>query len=216
MRVDLLASLLRIVAAAVWLLVLLVAALGTGRALAQVPPGAEKYRRDLIREARLEWGLNAPIATFAAQIEQESGWNPDARSHVGALGLAQFMPATSTWISGAYGALAENAPRNPRWALRALATYDRYLWERVSAADDCHRAAKMLSAYNGGLGWIPRDEAAAEAAGYLRALWWRNVEAVNAGRSAAAWRENRGYPPAILFRREPRYVAAGWGRGLCE
>lgn len=33
----------------------------------------EQYRRDLTRSARLVWGLDAPVATMAAQIHQESG-----------------------------------------------------------------------------------------------------------------------------------------------
>ena len=44
-----------------------------------------------------------------------------------------------------------------------------------------------------------------------------HVERFNAGRHAAAYRENRDYPRRILGQLEPRYVAAGWGRGLrCE
>lgn len=209
-------SALRIIAFAAIAILLLVLALMPLAAYGQVHRDAEQYRRDLTREARLAWGLDAPIAALGAQIEQESSWNPEAKSQVGALGLAQFMPATATWISGAYPALAENQAKNPRWALRALATYDKYLWDRVSAADDCHRAAKMLSSYNGGLGWIARDESAATAAGLKPALWWGNVEKVNSGRSPSAFTENRGYPRAILFQREPKYIAAGWGRGLCE
>lgn len=181
-----------------------------------IPRGAEQYRRDLTREARLVWGLDAPIATLAAQIDQESRWIDDAESPVGAIGLAQFMPATADWIAGAYPALAENQPKNPRWALRALATYDKWIWDRVSATDECHRAAKMLSGYNGGLGWVYKDERAAALAGLRPALWWGNVETVNAGRSAPAWAENRAYPKGILLTREPGYIAAGWGKGLCE
>ena len=66
---------------------------------AQPPQAALQYRDDVIRNARLEWGLSAPVADFAAQLHQESGWRPDAVSPAGAQGLAQFMPATADWIS---------------------------------------------------------------------------------------------------------------------
>ncbi|ECE5264246.1 lytic transglycosylase domain-containing protein, partial [Salmonella enterica] len=45
---------------------------------AQPPQAALQYRDDVIRNARLEWGLSAPVADFAAQLHQESGWRPDA------------------------------------------------------------------------------------------------------------------------------------------
>jgi soluble lytic murein transglycosylase-like protein len=207
----------RVAAIAVLAVLLLVLALMPLTVLGQpIPRDAEQYRRDLVREARLIWGLTAPVATFAAQLEQESRFQADAVSPVGALGIAQFMPATASWLAGAYPALGPAEPRNPRWALRALARYDKFLWDQVDAADDCHRAAKMLSAYNGGSGWVTRDEALAAQKGLQRALWWRNVETVNAGRSVAAWTENRAYPRAILLLREARYIARGWGPGLCE
>lgn len=38
---------------------------------------------------------NVPEELFARLVQQESGWNPNARSHKGALGLAQLMPATA-------------------------------------------------------------------------------------------------------------------------
>lgn len=42
-----------------------------------------------------------PASLLAAQLEAESGWNPNASSPVGARGLAQFMPATwLTWGNG--------------------------------------------------------------------------------------------------------------------
>src|SRR5688572_15590130 len=50
--------------------------------LAQIPPDAKRYKRDLIRNARAIWGLDAPTSTFAAQIHQESGWRVDAKSPV--------------------------------------------------------------------------------------------------------------------------------------
>lgn len=182
----------------------------------QVPAAAEKWRRTLTQQVRLEWGLDAPIATFAAQVQQESSFNPDAHSSAGAIGIAQFMPATAVWISGAYSALGPSDPSNPQWALRALAAYDHLLWIDLSAIDDCNHAAKMLAGYNGGEGWVKRDEVLAQAKGLWPEYWWDSVEVVNAGRSAAAWRENRNYSRAILLTKEPLYVSAGWGSGLCQ
>ena len=181
----------------------------------QVPQAAQQYRSELVRNARAIWGMDAPVATFAAQVHQESAWKPGAVSHVGAQGLAQFMPGTSAWIAGLYPALATNQPYNPSWALRALVQYDAWIHTRVSAATPCDRMAKVLSSYNGGLGWVQRDEALARRKGLNAAVWWGHVETVNAGRSSANWRENRDYPRRILQRLEPAYVAAGWGQGSC-
>ena len=74
---------------------------------AELPQAALKHRADLTRNARAVWGLEAPVATFASQVHQESRWRPDAVSPVGAQGIAQFMPTTADWIAKAYPALAE-------------------------------------------------------------------------------------------------------------
>lgn len=194
---------------------LVLACLGGTAHGADIPQAAQAHRSTLIRAARVEWGLSAPVATFAAQVHQESCWREDARSHVGAQGLAQFMPSTSAWLPEVAPQTGEPAPWNPGWSLRALAAYDRWLWDRVSGPDDCNRMAKTLSAYNGGLGWVRRDVRMARAQGLDPAAWWGSVETVNAGRAASCWRENRGYPRRILLELEPRYEAAGWGRGVC-
>lgn len=90
-------------------------------------------------------------------------------------------------------------------------TYDRYLYDRIRARDDCERMAMTLSAYNGGLGWISRDQKRASSSGLDPLIWWGSVETVNAGRSAANWRENRAYPDRIIHHHQPTYVAASWG-----
>lgn len=182
-----------------------------------IPHEAVRYQRDLTRSARLVWGLDAPVATFAAQIHQESRWNPTARSPVGAHGMAQFMPATERWINGAYPALAaDGGAANPTWAMRALATYDKHLWDRAGVwADSCQRMAAVLAGYNGGLGWVRRDRRQAQANGADPAVWFGQVDRFNAGRSPAAFAENRGYPRRILLALEPIYGRAGWGRGVC-
>jgi soluble lytic murein transglycosylase-like protein len=65
-----------------------------------------------------------PPAVIAAQIEAESGWNPHARSPVGALGLSQFMPGT--WQT--YGTDGDGDgkadPFNPADAILSQGTYD--------------------------------------------------------------------------------------------
>ncbi|WP_350317208.1 transglycosylase SLT domain-containing protein [Pectobacterium aroidearum] len=200
------------------LLSLLISACNPAPVLADIPADARRYQSELTRNARVVWGLDAPVATFAAQIHQESTWKTNARSPVGAQGLAQFMPATSTWIAGIYRAeLGANQPYNPAWAMRALVRYNLWHWQRISAtASNCDRMAFTLSAYNGGLGWVQRDRQLATQRGLDSSRYWEQVERVNAGRSAANFRENRGYPDRIIHRWQPLYAAAGWGLGVCD
>lgn len=175
---------------------------------------AEPHRSTLTREARQVWGLEAPVATFAGQVHQESRWRADATSPVGAMGMAQFMPATAKWISGIDGQLLSGDTRNPTWALRALVVYDKWLWDRIKAADDCNRMAFTLSAYNGGLGWVHRDQAKASSSGLDKRVYWGQVETVNAGRHAAAIKENREYPRVIIKKHQAQYLH--WGPGVCQ
>lgn len=115
-----------------------------------------------IPAAYREWVLKAgamcpeaPPALIAAQIEQESGWNPRATSPVGAQGLSQFMPGTwATW-----GVDADKDGRaDPFSAPDAIMTQGRY---------DCWLAGKvksykakgeprdlMLAGYNAGPGAV--------------------------------------------------------------
>ena len=182
----------------------------------QIPPDAGKYKRELVRNARMVWGLDAPISTFAAQIHQESGWRADATSPVGAAGLAQFMPSTAGWISGTYKALQDNQPNNPTWAIRALVEYNKWLYDRVPPSfNHCERMAFVLSSYNGGLGWLQKDVQLAKVNGADVTRWFDNVERFNSGRSAANFKENRGYPDRILNTLEYRYRTDGWGITSC-
>ncbi len=180
-----------------------------------IPAAAQRYRSEVIRAARCEVGLDAPVAVFAAQVEQESGWNPQAVSPVGARGLGQFMPGTARDMARTRPDLGPASPTNPGWAIRALVAYDLANLKRIRAASPSDAMAKALAAYNGGLGWVYRDEALAARQGLDPARWWGNVELANAGRSIAAKRENTGYPRQILLRRQPKYLA--WGPGVnCE
>lgn len=193
---------------------------------AQVPTSANTYKRTLIRAAQAEWGLGAPVAVFAAQVHQESGWRPDAVSRVGARGLAQFMPGTATWWCDMLGlAPAQCQPHNPTWAISALVGYDKYLYERTPAHyTPRERMWVALRAYNGGLGhWQAEARmaaaAAARAAGAsagdgLREPTRAQVDAAcgQARRAPVHCVENLGYPQRILNVLQPRYVT--WGPGL--
>lgn len=181
-----------------------------------IPRAASQYKAELIRSARAVWGLTAPSSVFAAQVHTESGWKADARSPVGAEGLAQFMPSTARWLPSVAPETGKPSPFNPGWALRALCTYDKWLWERTEGRNSFERMAFTLSAYNGGLGWVNRDKKLARQKGMDSARWFGAVETVNAGRSVAAWKENRNYPRFILKERQHTYRKAGWGPGIME
>ncbi|PKF70430.1 lytic transglycosylase domain-containing protein [Pseudomonas fluvialis] len=202
-----------------WPLFVLLVVLGCSMvpsADAAIPTAAEQHRRTLVRAAHAEWGLGAPVATFAAQVHQESAWRVNARSPVGAQGLAQFMPATADWMAEIYPrSLGPAQPYNPGWALRAMVAFDRWLYERNQAVSECDRWAFVMAGYNGGNGWVNRDRRLASAKGADPLAWFGHVERHNSGRSASNFKENRHYPRAILLRWEPMYVAAGWGPGVC-
>lgn len=185
--------------------------LGALSAQAQVPPAAQQHRALLTRTAHAVWGLDAPIPVFAAQVHQESAWRPEAVSHVGAQGLAQFMPATTRWISTIDPALASQQPFNTGWALRAMVVYDLWLYERTPARyAPRDRMWVALRAYNGGLGHWQKEAAVTGTAQPSRA----QVDAAcgQARRAAAHCQENLGYPHRILIVLQPRYLQ--WGPGL--
>ena len=179
-----------------------------------IPRAAQQYRATLVRAAHATWGLDAPVAVFAAQVHTESWWRNDTVSHVGAQGLAQFMPSTAAWLPKVAPETGNPEPFNPGWSLRALCTYDKWLWERNDGASAYERMAFTLSAYNGGQGWVNRDRKKARALGVDDRRWFGAVENVNAGRSKAAFRENRNYPRLILEERQYAYIKAGWGPGV--
>jgi hypothetical protein len=71
---------------------------GTGSSAGSVgwvDPGASTvaYYQQLAREDAIKWGI--PPDLYVAQIQQESHFDPNATSPAGALGIAQFVPATA-------------------------------------------------------------------------------------------------------------------------
>lgn len=185
-----------------------------------IPAASALYRHRVEQAAARAWGVEASPARLAAQLHQESAWRPDARSHVGASGIAQFMPATARWMAEQFPAeLAGFDPWNPQQAILAAALYDKWLLDRVqpighAPLSDCTRWNFALRGYNGGETWLLRERGLT-VAGRGNANDWRSVERFRA-RGEAAHRENVGYPRRILITLEPAYIAAGWpGKAVC-
>jgi len=103
---------------------------------------------DMARQAAISAGIN-PDA-FVRQIQQESGFNPNAGSPAGAEGIAQFMPGTAA-------SMGVN-PYDPSSALSGAARMMAGL-----AAQYGGDYSKALAAYNAGGGAV--DAAVAQGGG---------------------------------------------------
>jgi len=179
----------------------------------QVPA---RYRIALDRAAVEHFGPAAPTARFAAQIHAESSWRPTAESRY-AIGLSQFTPAPADWMAELYPDLRPPAPWDAGWSMRAQVRYMGWLHQRVRGVHGpADRWAAALAGYNGGLGWVYREQRAAAAAGDAADRWWHGIDR-HCLRAQWACRENRRYPTKIMCELEPRYARAGWrGNPLTE
>ncbi len=92
---------------------------------------------------------------FKAQGIAESNLNPKARSHVGAKGIMQIMPAT-------YDEILKKNPHipktdEPRWNIAAGIFYDRMLyrkWKKKKTISTSERLSFSFASYNAGLGTV--------------------------------------------------------------
>jgi soluble lytic murein transglycosylase-like protein len=176
----------------------------------RIPSLAYRLKRMIRGEINYHWGLGQDGTVFYAQIHQESGWNPKAKSAY-ASGLAQFTPDTADWISRLYPAdLGDNNPLDVRWAIRAVIRYDKWLYDRFNFAfDNSNRWRFSLSGYNGGAGWVSRDRELTKARGKDPRKWICNVEHFSK-RALWAFKENRDYVTKILDKWVPLYMKGGF------
>jgi soluble lytic murein transglycosylase-like protein len=117
----------------------------------------------------------------AAQVQAESGFDPGARSAVGALGAAQFMPAT--WREWAHPGAS---PQDPAATIDAQHRYMLWLEARVDGDLD-----PALGSYNAGLGNVRKAQHLAQTLGLAdRAAWLRILPRVTGPAHAG---ETRGY-----------------------
>lgn len=99
-----------------------------------------------------QWGNLCPTLTpaiLAAQLRQESGWNPSARSHADAQGIAQFIP--STWATHGFDANGDGKADvwDPEDAIPSAAAYNCALADQLSGVPG-DPVDNMLAAYNAG------------------------------------------------------------------
>lgn len=116
-----------------------------------------KFYRQVYKESRYFIGSDAPVHYFMGQVEQESRCIEGITAFDGGMGLGQFMPGTAEWIQARESALKEFGtapqPYNPRWAVRALILYDRWLYREA----DCEGWYYAFRSYNGGLGNLNKE-----------------------------------------------------------
>ena len=114
---------------------------GDGRATRATASFVPAKYAPIIARAAQRWSVGANL--LAAQIYAESGFNPFARSPAGALGIAQFMPATAR----AYGL---RNPFDPEQAIDAQARLMHDLLRQFASVP------LALAAYNAGPGAVSR------------------------------------------------------------
>jgi soluble lytic murein transglycosylase-like protein len=128
------------------------------------PTGSGPYQEDIAAAADT---YGVPAAILAWLLWKESRYNPaiidgSKRSRVGAMGIAQFMPATAVDELG-----SQAAALDPSIAIPGAA---RYLAKLYRAAGDW---AGALAAYNWGIGNVQRkgiDAAPAETVDYYTTI----------------------------------------------
>lgn len=92
----------------------------------------------VVLSAAERWGV--PPALLAAQINQESGFNPNALSPDGAIGIAQFMPGTAKSVG--------LNPHDPMASIDAMAKLMAHYKKKYGSWE------KALLAYHGGEGAV--------------------------------------------------------------
>lgn len=116
--------------------------------------------QNLVTDYAYSYGIDPAIAL--AQIQRESGFNPNAVGADGERGLAQILP--STWPQVSQGISFDQA-FDPDYNLTAWGNYmqwllDRYGWDY----------SKALMAYNGGPGNLDRGTVSGAARNYAKTI----------------------------------------------
>jgi hypothetical protein len=112
-----------------------------------------------------------------AMVKAESGYNPNAKSHAGAEGIAQFMP--DTWKAAIRRGWAPegSTPYDRDVALKAQRHYMDWLLQRPivsSATSEEEKIRRALASYNAGIGNVTKAVNKARELGD-ESLWEENL-----------------------------------------
>ena len=108
---------------------------------------------------------------FKAQAIAESRLKKNAKSHVGAIGLMQIMPATYDEISKRHPYI-KGSGNSPKWNIAAGISYNRSIWTLFKAERPFQdRLDFTFGAYNAGKGNIIKAQKRAKHLGLNPDLW---------------------------------------------
>ena len=211
--------------ARIWLLLWLLAR-------AEIPLGAMKYLPTLQSEISAHWPTLPMPSMLAAQIEQESLWQPGAKLKTEreyGFGLGQFTVAYRADGSERFNAWREVKALDAglkdwawedrydvRYQLRAVVVKNRSTFNRLRRLlDDNYNALAMTdAAYNGGLGGVLGERRlCAAVTGCDPRVWFGHVE-LQSTKSRVKWRGyglsayeiNRLHVKNVLVVRRSKYV----------
>jgi membrane-bound lytic murein transglycosylase MltF len=130
----------------------------------------------IFRKYGSQYGIDYLL--MVAQAYQESGLNQDAKSHVGAIGIMQLMPATGAEMK--VGDIHQLEPN-----INAGVKYIRFMVDQYFAnepMDDLNKILFAFAAYNAGPGRVRQLRKEAASQGLNPNVWTENVEMVAAAR----------------------------------
>jgi len=106
-----------------------------------------------------------------SQAYAESGFNPNAVSPVGALGISQFMPGTARGMGG-----TTQQALDPAWAIVAQGRYMKIMWHYFpSITDETTHWAFADASYNSGAGNVLKSQLLTKNLGGQWQQWWGGV-----------------------------------------
>lgn len=112
------------------------------------PETEEEKARRLSEEKASKYGV--PEWLMKAIIHVESGWNPYARSWLGAMGLMQIMPETARWLGFNPDHLYDietNLEAGAKYLSYLIRKYRGNIWDAVSAYQRGHVRRTPRGAY---------------------------------------------------------------------
>lgn len=116
----------------------------------------KKYDKLFRKYSKRYFGPGFDWRWFKAQGIAESRLKPSAKSHVGALGVMQIMPATYKEIKQAKPYL--KSIHTPKWNIAAGIYYDRQLYNRWKKVKNGHdRLLFTMASYNAGFGRVHKS-----------------------------------------------------------